>query len=387
MKRNLLVYTDFHEWMGGLYYVHNMVYALEQCEEALRSVNVYILVFPYNHAIFRDLETRYENVSLIMYDNGLYANIKRKIRKIIRAQIRHQKIEWCLLDGIVERYCIDLIFPFVFFDEKYISKGIVWIPDFQHFHLPDFFKQAHLDERKEQFLLYAKRHYKMVLSSQSALKDYIQHYGHYAENVYVIPFVSEISEELKCSDYYKIKEEYRLPDQYFLVSNQFWQHKNHILVFKAILKVRQKYGIEIKVVFTGLMEDDRNPKYIQRIKKYIYENQISSNIELLGLIARKAQLQIMQHALAVVQPSLFEGWGTVVEDAKTLGVPIIMSDLDVHYEQQVNNCIIFNRYDADELADILYRVWSGQTVFEKSEYDMRYYAQQYGNIFLKVICE
>lgn len=387
MKKNLLVYTDFHEWMGGLYYVHNMIYALEQCDDARKNVNVYMLVFPYNDYIFQDLADRYENVHLIMYDNSLYANIKRKCRKVMQAQIRHQEIVWGLADGIIEKYNIDFIFPFVIPDNRYFSKGIVWIPDFQHFHLPHFFTQANLNERKEQFLLFAKKHQKLVLSSQSAFEDYKQHYGEYVDHVHVIPFVSEIPDKMRHADYHRIKEEYQLPDKFFLISNQFWQHKNHILVFEAVQKIKEKFGIEIQVVCSGLMEDIRNPEYIENLKGYIEEHHLNSNIKLLGLISREVQLQVMLHALAVVQPSLFEGWGTVVEDAKTLRVPVIMSDLDVHYEQRVNNCVIFNRYDAEELADILFQTWSGQMVFEQSNYDMEQCAKVYGQAFWDMISE
>ncbi len=37
--------------------------------------------------------------------------------------------------------------------------------------------------------------------------------------------------------------------------------------------------------------------------------------------------------MAVVQPSHFEGWSTLVEDAKTLGKPLFVSNLPVHREQ------------------------------------------------------
>ena len=50
-------------------------------------------------------------------------------------------------------------------------------------------------------------------------------------------------------------------------------------------------------------------------------------------ISREDQLGLMRDSLAVVQPSLFEGWGTVVEDAKTLGVQVLCSDIEIHHEE------------------------------------------------------
>ncbi|MFM6026689.1 MAG: glycosyltransferase, partial [Dolichospermum sp.] len=58
------------------------------------------------------------------------------------------------------------------------------------------------------------------------------------------------------------------------------------------------------------------------------------------------------------QPSLFEGWSTVIEDAKSLGKNLIASDLDVHLEQSPINCRFFNRSSAEELALHMGDCWS-----------------------------
>ena len=41
----------------------------------------------------------------------------------------------------------------------------------------------------------------------------------------------------------------------------------------------------------------------------------------------------MKNAKAIIQPSLFEGWSTVIEDARSLQVPVIATDLTVNIEQ------------------------------------------------------
>ena len=46
---------------------------------------------------------------------------------------------------------------------------------------------------------------------------------------------------------------------------------------------------------------------------------IKKYISILGFISRQDQLSLMRDAIAVIQPSLFEGWSTVVEDCKAIG--------------------------------------------------------------------
>jgi hypothetical protein len=41
----------------------------------------------------------------------------------------------------------------------------------------------------------------------------------------------------------------------------------------------------------------------------------------------------MRRSIGMLQPSAFEGWSTVVEDAKTLGKTILASSIEVHREQ------------------------------------------------------
>jgi glycosyltransferase involved in cell wall biosynthesis len=73
----------------------------------------------------------------------------------------------------------------------------------------------------------------------------------------------------------------------------------------------------------------------------------------LGFIDRTEQLVIMKNSEYVIQPSLFEGWGTVVEDAKVLDKTILLSDIPVHREQMNEKCILFDPYDPVELAELI----------------------------------
>jgi hypothetical protein len=61
-----------------------------------------------------------------------------------------------------------------------------------------------------------------------------------------------------------------------------------------------------------------------------------------------------------VQPSKSEGWSTVVEDARGLGKRILLSDIDVHREQDPPRAGYFRPDDAKELAARLREVLEEQ---------------------------
>ena len=65
----------------------------------------------------------------------------------------------------------------------------------------------------------------------------------------------------------------------------------------------------------------------------------------------------MRHSLAVIQPSLFEGWSTVVEDARCLGKKMSLSDFPVHLEQNPPGSVFFERNSPQELANLIGEWW------------------------------
>ena len=50
---------------------------------------------------------------------------------------------------------------------------------------------------------------------------------------------------------------------------------------------------------------------------------MSEQTLLLGLIPRRYQVEVFRNSTAIVQPSKFEGWSTIVEDTRAIGRPII----------------------------------------------------------------
>ena len=70
-----------------------------------------------------------------------------------------------------------------------------------------------------------------------------------------------------------------------------------------------------------------------RTQLFIKNNNLYNNIRLLGLIDYEEVFSLIKFSKAVINPSLFEGWSSTVEECKSVGKNMILSDLDVHIEQ------------------------------------------------------
>ena len=62
---------------------------------------------------------------------------------------------------------------------------------------------------------------------------------------------------------------------------------------------------------------------------------------------------LQAYSCAVIQPSLFEGWNTSVEESKQIGKRILLSDIPVHREQNPENGVFFDPHNAEELAHLM----------------------------------
>jgi glycosyltransferase involved in cell wall biosynthesis len=99
----------------------------------------------------------------------------------------------------------------------------------------------------------------------------------------------------------------------------------------------------------------------------------------------------MRRSLAVIQPSLFEGWSTVVEDARSLGKPILLSDFPVHLEQNPPFGHFFERGNSEQLASLIEKAFD--MLKPGPDHDQESHAQEeneerlveYGRRFLAIV--
>jgi glycosyltransferase involved in cell wall biosynthesis len=237
--------------------------------------------------------------------------------------------------------------------ESHCSAGC--IADFQHLHLPNLFAPDELQRRDANFRYKAEHARLMVLNSRDVEADFRASFPDSRARIRILPFHTLPEEKWLQIDPRSVQEKYRLPDGFLICCNQFWHHKNHGLLFRALALLRQA-GCVVPVVCTGNTADYRCPGFFDEILALLDELGIADQVHLLGSIPRGDQIQLIRRSLAVVQPSLFEGWSTIVEEARALGKPLFLSDLQVHKEQAPDFTTYFARSDASGLALALHNM-------------------------------
>jgi glycosyltransferase involved in cell wall biosynthesis len=147
---------------------------------------------------------------------------------------------------------------------------------------------------------------------------------------------------------------YELHRPYFIVSNQFWKHKDHTTLFRAFAQVANNFPL-LELVCTGSTDDYRDPTYFHSLMALLDDAQLRGRVHILGMIPKRDQISLLKNALALVQPTLFEGGpgGGAVFDALSLGVPCIVSDIPVNRELDGEGVQFFQANDPKSLSEKL----------------------------------
>lgn len=351
-----VILTGDYTWAGGLYYSLNIIKLLQRASTT-KKITVVVIV---------NRNTQTELLKEISPQAVEFADLDQK-SFFYKA--------WCKVMGKlsgnnyrfvsdINALQLDALYPVIHYEqgqEKLNCRTVYWLYDFQHKFLPELFTQEEILRRDANFKAITDSAKTIVLSSHDSKKHLLQFYPNCKAELFVYNFVSLIQKGQTLKT--------QVPENYLVVCNQFWPHKNHLVVLRAMDRLLSA-NKDIYVVFTGKYDDVRNKDYVNELQEFIREKKLEKHITFTGFIAREEQVAIIEKAKAVIQPSLFEGWSTVIEDAKALNKFLIVSDLGIHREQIRESVHFFDPQDDEKLAAYMYEVFSGTMIQTSADYSV-----------------
>jgi glycosyltransferase involved in cell wall biosynthesis len=325
---------ELHEhWTGGAYYVRNLVCALRLLPAHERPH----LVVIGDQRAFDYLKDETDYPDLARIEPTVLGRAAPRTLPFGLGRDRSE-IDVILLGG----------------PDGFEDRAVQWVPDFQEKRLPQFFPPEEVEARFERNTRWFDRHRHVMVSSRDVKADLERFYGGHANQVHVVPFASFVEAELAKVTPVEVRARYGLPKRYFACTNQLWAHKNHGVVIRALGLIGPGRQLP-PVVLTGKEDDYRDPAYAPSVRRLAAELGVEGRLRFLGFIPRADQLALSQGSICVIQPSLCEGWSTVVEDAKAMGKHVLASDIAVHREQLAANADFFAPDDAEALARLIER--------------------------------
>lgn len=324
--------TGGHGWIGGAYYMQNAARAFALSGHSAR----WLLERGASSSMAPP------DAELIEFEPNSVG--RRRLLRVLegRGAHRHFGLEWAAL-----REQIDVLAPMTMsLGRRCVVPWVGWIPDLQHVDLPHYFSVEERAGRDAEYRAMRDEAPAIVFSSEHAKRRFVVTYG-VRERLFVARFPAVPEDGWYRGDPREVLAKFGLDEPFLYLPNQFWVHKNHATVFAAWEQLGAAAPL---LVCTGALEDYRAPDHARTLLDRLARGPAASRVRVLGLVERAEQLMLYRCCAAVINPSLYEGWSTTVEEARALGRPVLLSDIPLFREQMGDGAAYFDPHDAAGLV-------------------------------------
>jgi glycosyltransferase involved in cell wall biosynthesis len=342
-------------WLGGLHYVQHIILA---CRAANSPSDFSFRVVEWGtdtgvEAVFPELESGIISRARVTMPTSWPARLLRRIRRAVSGQSESDS-------GDLFRHAgIDVLFPVTPCDSPGVPV-VFLLPDFQYAHLPDYYSQEYRDGFDNYYKRETARAKIVLLLSESARQDLLRFLPEAADKARVVFPASVRTRAWFAHEPVEVAARYQLPERFFVISNQVCAHKGYRTIARAV-QILNERGIRVEIACTGKTVDYRDPGFFERLLSELTALGVNEQFKFLGIVPREDQIAMMRQAIAIIQPSEFEGWGAAMSDAKAIGKLTLASDLPVHREHQSPVARFIPTLDVEAWSTALAEIWTTAT--------------------------
>ena len=217
-----------------------------------------------------------------------------------------------------------------------------------HLEFPEIKEKGEFENRELRLNFSSKRAISIIVDSKYSKSNFSKKYNVEKSRVSVIPFepLKEIKDNTFSinSDAY-IKEKFKIKNSFIFYPAQFWPHKNHIYILKAIYLLEKKYNLSVDVIFSG---GDKGHK--KNIQNYANKLCIKDRVIFTGFIPNQELISIYKMSIALVMPTFFGPTNIPPLEAFKLGIPVIYPDIKGLKEQVKKSGLLVDLNDPETLS-------------------------------------
>lgn len=370
MIRVALIADVLYKWDGGVDFLSNIATIFESIGSQEYSIQIFLFVPEHNVGVkcIKNILLREK------YDD---AERKEILLKVFREACSNYTVvsykkaprvpflydDGKKLDKYLRKYRIDIALPIM--QETFLKLKTPWIgyiPDLQGKYLPELYceKELECDDKRNKMVTGNVKY--LLATSQAVKNDILHFYPETKSIIFATPFAPVIAQKYT-RDCQMNFSKYECAEKYFIISNQFWGHKSHDTAFKAMERLYKEGYKDIMLFCTGKLQDYRNDSYQRSLSELLSSLECRDNIKILGYIPKVEQIALIQGAVALIQPSKYEGdcGGCSVYLANGLCVPSILSDIPVNKEGEGTDGLeFFKTGDDKELAEKMKKYLTSQ---------------------------
>lgn len=278
--------------------------------------------------------------------------------KVVDANIRwHTLEEQIKFPSILHKEKLDLVhFPYFSVPIFYQKTFVVTIHDLILHHFPTGqastlplpFYWCKLCGYKFVMQQAARKAQKIITVSNATKDEIIDHL--YINKHKIVVTYEGVDKHIACSKWHIEKNDKRsaISDkQYFLYIGNAYPHKNLERLIEAFSKLEHQNS-KTKLILVG-----KEDFFYKRLKEKVSAMRLDVSVQFYGEATDEELSGLYMHALALVMPSLMEGFGLPVLEAMANRCLVLASDIPVHHEIAGEAAIYFNPNYSDDLVEKL----------------------------------
>jgi glycosyltransferase involved in cell wall biosynthesis len=218
---------------------------------------------------------------------------------------------------------------------------------FQQLYFPEVSAKGWTFAARENVFIALLPRASMIITGTQAGKDEIVHYYRVTPaNVMVISLpvpAAPLMAPQRAN--VGIEQRYGLSGDFLLYPAQFWPHKNHVNLVRALRLLRDQSGLDLSLVLTG--SDKGN---LGHVMEEIEAARLSDRVFVLGFVPRDHLTAFYQAATALVFPSYFGPDNIPPLEAFALGCPVIAANVAGAVEQIGEGALLFDPSNPSDIA-------------------------------------
>jgi len=241
-------------------------------------------------------------------------------------------------------------------------RSVVTIHDLIHERFPEQYSALDVKIYSRKFRYACEHADKVIAISEQTKRDIIAFYKTPEEKITVCyqscnpAFGMAVSQEEKA----RVRNEFSLPDQFFLYVGSIAERKNLLNILKALFLLRNELDIPLVVIGDGF-------KYKQQVKDFVMQNDLKDKVIFLSENEKARSSKafrsatvfpaIYQSAIAMIYPSFFEGFGIPVLEALWSRLPVITSNVSCLPEAGGDGACYVNPASTEEIAGAMKKIY------------------------------
>lgn len=139
-------------------------------------------------------------------------------------------------------------------------------------------------------------------------------------------------------------------DNYYVILGIHYPYKNIQSVIDAYAKYPKLHQHKVYIIGNDKV------KYADELKKKIHHLNLSSSFVFTGFLTDSEKNSLIKNAIALIYPSLYEGFGLPVLESLAIGTPVVCSQTSSLPEVGGKAALYFNPMNIDDIADKIMQI-------------------------------